>query len=94
VFLGALEDHPFATFVAVFGVVLAAGYILWTVQRVFTGPPNERWAHLPDANTWWERTVMAGMLASIVLVGVYPAVLTDVVEVGVAPIAEIVGGGA
>jgi NADH-quinone oxidoreductase subunit M len=94
VFLGALEEHPFATVVAVFGVVLAAGYILWTVQRVFNGPPNERWAHLPDANTWWERTAMAGMLASIVIVGIYPAVLTDVVDMGIAPIAAIVGGGA
>jgi hypothetical protein len=37
---------------------------------------------------------MAGMLASIVVVGIYPAVLTDVVEMGVAPIAAIVGGGA
>jgi NADH-quinone oxidoreductase subunit M len=39
VFLGSLNVHPAATIAAVFGVVLAAGYILWTVQRIFTGPP-------------------------------------------------------
>ncbi len=93
VFLGALDTHPVATTAAVFGVVLAAGYILWTVQRVLTGPPNERWAHLPDANQWWEHTAMAGMLVAIVIVGVYPRVLTDVVNSGIAPIAAILGGG-
>ncbi len=33
-----------------------------------------------------------GMLASIVIVGVYPRVLTDIVTSGVAPIAKILGG--
>ena len=93
VFLGALDAHPVATVAAVFGVVLAAGYILWTVQRVFTGPPNERWAALTDADQWWERTAMAAMLVTIVAVGVYPRLLTDVVNGGVAPIAAILGGG-
>jgi hypothetical protein len=37
---------------------------------------------------------MAGMMASIVIVGVYPRVLTDMVTSGVAPIAKILGGGA
>ena len=93
VFLGTLEVHPVATAAAVFGVVLGAGYILWTVQRVLTGPPNDRWAHLTDADKWWEHTAMAGMLVAIVLVGIYPRILTDVVSGGIAPIAAILGGG-
>ena len=75
-------------------MVPSAGYVLWAVQRLSTGPPNERWASLPGANQWWERTAMAGMLASIVIVGIYPRVLTDVVTGGIAPIAKILGGGA
>ncbi len=94
VFLGAIAPHPVATVAAVFGVVLAAGYVLWALQRVFTGPPNERWASLPDATAWWERTAIAGMMASIVVVGIYPRVLSDIVVSGVAPIAKILGGGA
>ena len=92
VFLGSLEAHPAATIAAVFGVVLAAGYILWALQRVFMGPPSERWASLPDATAWWERTAMGGMLLFIFAVGLYPRLLTDVVESGVAPIAAIVAG--
>ena len=90
VFLGALEAHPAATIAAVFGVVLAAGYILWTIQRVFMGPADPRWAHLPDATAWWERTAMAGMLVVIVAVGIYPRLLTEVLDGGVAPIAAVV----
>ena len=90
VFAGALQVHPAATILAVFGVVLAAGYILWAVQRVFTGPPDERWSGLTDADEWWEYAAMAAMLIFIVGVGVYPRLLTDVVESGVEPIALLV----
>jgi NADH-quinone oxidoreductase subunit M len=93
VFLGALDAHPAATIFAVFGVVLAAGYVLWAVQRVFMGPPSERWAALPDLNAWWERTAVVGMLVLVLVVGVYPSVVSDVVAHGVEPIAAIVGGG-
>ena len=93
VFLGSLEAHPAATVAAVFGVVLAAGYILWVMERVFMGPPDARWAQLPDATAWWERTAMASMLLPIFAVGIYPRFLTDAVESGVAPIAAIVGAG-
>ena len=90
VFAGTLQAHPAATIIGVFGVVLAAGYILWAVQRVFTGPPDERWTGLTDANEWWEYTAMAGMVVFIVGVGVYPRLLTDVIASGVEPIAALV----
>ena len=93
VFLGAIGENPAATIAAVFGVVLAAGYILWVMERVFMGPPTPRWAKLTDATEWWERIVMAGMVVTIVAVGVYPRILTDAVESGIAPIAAIVGAG-
>ncbi|MDP6605656.1 MAG: NADH-quinone oxidoreductase subunit M [Dehalococcoidia bacterium] len=91
IFLGAIAEHPAATIAAVFGVVLAAGYILWAVERVFMGPPSDRWAHLDDATGWWERLAMGGMVLSIVAVGIFPRILTDAVESGIAPIAAIVG---
>ena len=90
VFLGSWDNHPAATVFAVVGVVLAAGYILWMAQRVFFGPPSTRWASMPDATAWWERTAVLGMTASIVVVGVFPAVLTRVIQAGVEPIAALV----
>ena len=94
VFVGTLQEHPAATIISVFGVVLAAGYILWAVQRVFTGPVNERWSGLSDATEWWELTAMAGMLVFVIGVGVFPRLLTDVVESGIAQIPLIAQAGA
>jgi len=90
-FLGSLEEHPVATIFAIFGVVLSAGYILWMVQRVFHGPKTPEWEHLTDARTWPELVAMGALVISIFAVGIYPPILTDAVESGIAPIAAIVG---
>ncbi|MPZ98809.1 MAG: NADH-quinone oxidoreductase subunit M [Dehalococcoidia bacterium] len=93
-FLGTFDAHPAATIAAIFGVVLSAGYILWMVERIFHGPPTERWAHLPDATAWWERTAMGALVLFILAIGIYPALITEAVESGIAPIAAIVEAGA
>ncbi len=87
VFLGSFDRHEAASIAVVTGVVLAAGYILWMIERVFHGPADEKWEHLTDADAWWERVPMAALVLSIVVVGVYPALLTDVIEMGIEPIA-------
>jgi NADH-quinone oxidoreductase subunit M len=91
VFLGTFDKHEALTIAGVVGIVFAAGYILWTIQRVFWGEPNQRWADLPDATAWWERGPLLAMTAVIVAIGVYPAWMMDVFELGVVPIAERFG---
>ena len=91
-FLGSLEVHPVATMAGIFGVVLSAGYILWTVQRVLHGPPSERWKELTDATSWWEVTAMGSLVFMILAVGIFPTLLTRAVESGIAPIAAIMEG--
>jgi NADH-quinone oxidoreductase subunit M len=93
VFLGSFDKYTAPTIIAVFGILLSAGYITWTVQRVFFGEPNERWSSLPDANHWWERVSMAALVIVIVGVGIYPAVVTDVIDTGIINIAQTVTGG-
>jgi NADH-quinone oxidoreductase subunit M len=90
VFLGSFDKYTVPTIFAVFGILLSAGYITWTVQRVFFGERDERWAGLPDADHWWERLSMAALVAVIVGVGVYPAVVTDVIDTGIINIARVV----
>ncbi len=58
---------------------------------MFWGEPNPRWAELPDATAWWERGPLLAMTAVIVAIGVYPAWMMDVFELGVTPIAERFG---
>jgi len=88
VFLGTFGHHELLTILGVIGIVLSAGYILWTIQRVFWGEPNPRWGELTDATAWWERGPLLAMSLVILLVGLYPAVMIDLFETGVAPIAE------
>ena len=90
-FVGAIQQQPAATIAGVGGIVLAAGYILWTVERVFTGPPDERWSGLTDATAWWERAAMGSLVLLIVAVGIFPRPLTDVIRHGVEPIAAVMG---
>lgn len=82
VFLGAFDKYTIPTIAAVFGILLSAGYVTWMIHRVFFGPPNERWASLPDANNWWERVPMAALVILIIGVGVYPAIVVDVIDTG------------
>jgi NADH-quinone oxidoreductase subunit M len=87
IFLGSFDSQKIPTVVAVLGVAFAAGYILWTVQRVFWGEPNPRWAELTDATAWWERGPLLALTLAIVAIGVYPAWMVDMLRDGVTPIA-------
>jgi NADH-quinone oxidoreductase subunit M len=91
VFLGTFPRHQFLTVLGVTGVLLAAGYILWMVQRVFWGELTPRWQGLQEAVAWWERVPTLALVAVILLVGIYPRVVMDLVESGVLPIAERLG---
>lgn len=79
------------TILAVIGVVLAAGYILWMIQRTFYGPPLEQYDGVKDADAL-ERVYMFAFVALIMLVGIYPAILTDIIKLGISPIIGLLGG--
>ncbi|OGO50142.1 MAG: hypothetical protein A2148_10945 [Chloroflexi bacterium RBG_16_68_14] len=88
IFLGTANRFAAPTILGVIGILLTAGYILWMVQRVMFGPKSPRWAHLPDATSWWEQVPVAAMLAVILAVGIFPRQLVDVIEQGVVPLAS------
>src|SRR5882762_3126065 len=48
VLLGAWRAFPMLTVVAASAVVLTAGYLLWTLQRMYLGQPNAKYLTLPD----------------------------------------------
>jgi NADH-quinone oxidoreductase subunit M len=79
------------TILAVLGVVVAAGYILWMIQRTFYGPVLERYNGVKDADTM-EKVYMFAFIALIMLIGIYPAILTDIIKLGVSPIVGLLGG--
>lgn len=79
------------TLLSAIGVVLAAGYILWLIQRTFYGPVKEQYSKVKDADTL-ERVYMFAFVVLIMLIGIYPAILTDILRLGIAPIASLFGG--
>jgi NADH-quinone oxidoreductase subunit M len=78
------------TLIAVVGVVLAAGYILWMIQRVFCGPVLEKFNGFKDADNL-ERAYMFIFSGAIFLVGIYPAILTNIINMGILPVIDLLG---
>ena len=80
ILMGSYPTLPVYTVLAAVGVILAAVYLLWAYERVFTGkltnPANERVADLSIGET----LVFVPLVALIILLGVYPKVALDVIE--------------
>jgi NADH-quinone oxidoreductase subunit M len=77
VLLGAWQRYPGLTAVAASAIVLTAGYLLWTIQRVWLGPPNARTIGLPEINGR-ELVTLAPLAAIVVVLGVYPHAVLNV----------------
>jgi NADH-quinone oxidoreductase subunit M len=77
-----------STMLAGIGVIFAAVYLLWMIQRVFFGKiTNEKNRSLTDLS-WREIGLMAPLLALMVYMGVYPRPFLDTSEASVKAIQE------
>jgi NADH-quinone oxidoreductase subunit M len=80
VLLGSFTAHPIATVIATTGVIFAAAYLLWALQRIIyqrlDKPENEK---LPDL-TAREWAVLVPLLLGIVWMGLYPRPVLDRME--------------
>jgi len=79
VLVGSFARHPAAAIVASTGVVLAAVYVLWTYQRIFTGPVKDGLETMPDLRpreTW----AIAPLLAAMIVLGFVPGPALDLVR--------------
>jgi NADH-quinone oxidoreductase subunit M len=55
-------------------VVLTAGYMLWTIQRVFFGPEKNEYRGFPEVDNR-EVAVLTPLTAMAILLGVLPTVM-------------------
>ena len=81
VFLGAfgVDMIRVLTIVSTLGILLGAGYMLWTLQRVFLGSLKDKWNNLPDL-TIREYIMFVPLCAVIVFLGVYPAPMLNLMN--------------
>ena len=77
VLIGSYATLPVLAVLAAFGVVLAAIYLLWAYERVFTGVPDkEDNLALKDLSVR-EISLLAPLVALVLVIGLYPAILLD-----------------
>src|SRR5205809_2054683 len=89
IFVGSFGIFPYLTVVAVTGVIFTAAMFLWTIQRIFLGPFNERWAGLPDMDTR-EKISLVPLAVLMVIFGLYPRPLLDVINAAMTTLVAMV----
>lgn len=91
VFLGTFQTYPLLGVLAVIGVAITATYVLRLIAHVFFGPLDPKWSKLPDAqpNELFAQGILAAFL---VIVGVFPGPFLKVIESGVVPLVQRIGG--
>jgi NADH-quinone oxidoreductase subunit M len=77
VLVGSYASLPVFAIIASFGVVLAAIYLLWAYERVFTGVPDkEENLGLQDLSTR-EIGLLAPLAILVLVIGLFPSILLD-----------------
>lgn len=88
IFAGTLGVFPGLALIALIGIVVTAALFLRLLGHVFLGPLPERWRSFPDLGRV-EMGAIGALVALVVLIGIAPAWILDVIDSFVAP---FVGG--
>jgi NADH-quinone oxidoreductase subunit M len=77
VLIGSYPTLPVFVVVAAFGVLLAAIYLLWAYERVFTGVPDKAENKVLKDLSPLEIGLLAPLAVLVVVIGLYPGFLLD-----------------
>jgi NADH-quinone oxidoreductase subunit M len=93
VFFGAWKAFRLVTVLACWGaLIIGAVYMLRAVRNILHGPLPERWAGVADAPHLWRKVPFIILIASLLLFGCLPRLLTDKINPSVGLILEAVKG--
>jgi NADH-quinone oxidoreductase subunit M len=79
IFKGSFPLVTWAAALSVIGLLVTAIFLLTLIQRVFSGPLNEKWAAMPDLN-WQERFIVLPATALMFLIGICPQVVIGTIN--------------
>ncbi len=71
---GVFPLAPRAASLSLLGLLMTAVFLLTVIQRVFSGPLNNRWAAMPDLTTS-ELLMLAPALALMLILGLFPQLI-------------------
>ena len=84
--------YPIIAILAIWGVVLTAAYVLRVVQQVFFGEWDpHKWHDLRPIN-FGDKLALVTFSLILIVVGLFPGVLMNVISVGTAPVVKLLGG--
>jgi NADH-quinone oxidoreductase subunit M len=88
-FIGAFPVWPAFTIVAIGGIIITAGYLLWTIQRVFFGATNEKYVSLPDINAR-ELFTLIPLAIIVIALGIWPHPVLDLMNSSMTYLGELI----
>jgi len=86
-FIGGFQRYKILTALSILSVVITAAYMLWTYQRVFLGPLNEKYKDLDDMVLMNRKSIfgrefftLLPLCILVVVLGVYPMPIIALIE--------------
>lgn len=90
IFMGMWERFPLIAILAAISIPITAAYILRAVYTVFFGEVKDKSFYKLPPLTWQEYTGAAILAAVILITGLYPSILTEMIGASVRPVAEAI----
>jgi len=89
VLIGAWQTHPLMTVLGAATAILTAGYLLWTFQRIYLGPVNDKYVGLPDLS-FREAFTLVPLAVIVLILGVYPHAVLDLINTSLVHLNQVV----
>src|SRR5262249_54008034 len=81
VLFGAWKNFRLVTVFACWGgLIVGAVYMLRAIRALLHGPVPEKWAGVVDASSFWRKAPFVLLLATLIVFGFVPRILTDKIE--------------
>jgi len=89
VLIGAWQTYPLMTVFGAATAILTAGYLLWTYQRIYLGPFNEKYAGYQDLSLR-ESFTLVPLAAIVLILGVYPHAILGLLNTSLVHLNQVV----
>ncbi|MBI4368332.1 MAG: NADH-quinone oxidoreductase subunit M [Candidatus Omnitrophica bacterium] len=91
VLLGSFAVYRWMTVAACVGILLAAAYLLYMIQRVLLGKQNPKWSQLKDISIR-EIITLLPLMILILAIGVYPKMILQYMTPTIQALVGVLGG--
>jgi len=91
-FIGAFPVWQTFTIISIGGIIITAGYLLWTIQRIFFGSQNPKYTSLPDINAR-ELFTLIPLAVIVILLGIWPHPVLNLMNTSMTYLGRLVSGG-